>query len=453
MPLCKDFDLETFAELVDNVYDEICIWDSTWHLVYANKVLYRHYGLKPEEILGRTVTELSVKKRLWYPTCVPETFNEKKPFIQHQRTITGIEIETISVPVFGDGDSENVKYVVQSVRESTKELFKELTPVKGVSDEDSEGRKLIYKSAAMAACVEYAEKIAKTNAPLLILGETGTGKSYIAKYVHEHSKRSSKPFVTVNMASLSPAVIESELFGYRKGAFTGANSSGKKGLFEAADGGTLFLDEIGDFPYELQSKLLHVIQEEEFIPVGGTESVKVDVRLICATNCDLVRMVEAGKFRRDLYHRINMLELTIPSIRKRRDDIPVLMDYFLGIFNRKYEKAVVISDAVKEQFMKYSWTGNVRELSNVVERGVITADNGIVEISDLPDTFFSIDNIRQSSDCVFEKLSFDAVMDEYEGKIIRKAYELYPSSRRLAEALKVSQTTASRLIRKHVGKV
>lgn len=451
MALLKNFDMDEFRQLIDDVYDEICIWDASWHLIYANKVFYRHYNIKPEELIGKTVEELSLKRKLWYPTCVPETFTEKKPFIQRQRTITGIDITTISVPVFDDND--NVRYIVQSVREGEKELNKELTPIKPQSDEDEvHERRVIYKSREMGKTLEYAETIAKTDAPILILGETGTGKSYIAKYIHEHSSRRDKPFVVVNMASLSPSVIESELFGYKRGAFTGADSKGKKGLFEAANGGTLFLDEMGDFPYELQSKLLNVIQEEEFIPVGGTETVKLNVRLICATNCDLVKMIEAGKFRRDLYHRINMLEITIPPLRRRKDDITVLTDYFLSMFNRKYGKHVVLSESVRDIFMKYSWTGNVRELSNVVERGVITSEHDIMDNSCLPDSFFSMDNIKTTGECVFERMSYDDVMEEYEGKIIRKAYEMYPSSRRMAEALKISQSTANRLIRKYIEK-
>ncbi len=451
MALLRDFDKDEFIRLIDNVYDEICIWDAEWHLIYANKIFYRHYNIRPEELLDKNVEELSLKRRLWYPTCVPETFTEKKPFIQRQRTITGIDIVTVSVPVFDDND--NVRYIVQSVREGEKELNKELTPIRPEENNDEANeRRVIYKSHEMKRTIEYAGTIARTEAPILILGETGTGKSYIARYIHEHSSRRGKPFVVVNMASLSPSVIESELFGYKRGAFTGADSKGKKGLFEAANGGTLFLDEMGDFPYELQSKLLNVIQEEEFIPVGGTESVKLDVRLICATNCDLVKMIEAGKFRRDLYHRINMLEITIPPLRRRKDDIPVLTDYFLDIFNRKYDKQVRLSESVRDIFMKYSWTGNVRELSNVVERGVITSEHDIMDNSRLPDSFFSMDNIKSSEGCIFEKMSFDAVIEEYEGRIIRRAYEQYPSSRKLAEALKLSQSTASRLIRKYIEK-
>lgn len=446
MPLKKDFDLNEFIELIDNIYDEVFIWDSTWHVIYANKTAYRHYGIKAEDFIGKSLEELTVNEKLWSPTCVPETFKEKKPFIQRQKTFLGTDIETISVPVFDDND--NVKYIVQSVRDANKDLFKELVPVKGIHEDKD--NKIVYRSKEMEDIISYSEKIAKTKAPILILGETGTGKTYIAKYIHEHSKRKNKPFVSVNMASINPSVIESEFFGYKRGAFTGANKEGKKGLFEAANGGTLFLDEIGDFPCELQAKFLHVIQEEEFMPVGSVEPIKLDIRLICATNCDLVKMVEAGKFRRDLYHRINMLEITIPPLRKRKDDILVLAAYFLEIFNKKYEKNVVLSEAVIDLFLKYLWSGNVREISNVIERGVITAENRVMNVKDLPESFFSIDNIKPSEGCVFDEKSYDAVMDEYEEKIIRKAYSLYPSSRKLAEALKISQSTANRLIKKHI---
>lgn len=448
MILKDEVAFKTFVELIDNLYDEIFIWDENRRVVYANKACYRHYGMQPQDFVGKTLEDFTEKERLWTPTCVPNTFEEKKPVIQRQKTFLGIGITTISVPIFDEAN--NVKYVVQSVRDDERDLFKELSPIQGIMEEGVfVEERMIYKSQAMKNVMEDSKKVAKTKAPILILGETGTGKSLMAKYIHDHSKRKEKPFVGINMASLSPSVIESEFFGYKKGAFTGANKEGKKGLFEMANGGTLFLDEIGDFPYELQAKFLHVLQDEEVIPVGGYVPIKLDIRIICATNCDLRKMVEVGKFRKDLYHRLNIFEITIPPIRGRRDDLLLLTSHFLNVFNKKYEKNVSCSEGVIESFLKYTWSGNVRELSNVVERGVITTEGGFIEVSDLPESFFSIDHIKKSSACVLEHMTFDAALELYEKKLILLAYEKHKTSRKVAEALSLSQSKASRLIRKH----
>lgn len=450
MLLKDEFSFETFVELIDDVYDEIFIWDADMRVVYANKACYRHYGLRPEDFIGKSISEFTIQENLWTPTCVPDTVTEKKPVLQKQKTFLGTDIVTISVPIFDEHD--NVKYIVQSVRDEPQFLFKELSPIRGTAAEMPEGQSILYKSALMKQVVDYGKRVAPTKAPILILGETGTGKTLLAKYIHEQSDRRDKPFININMASLSPSVIESEFFGYKEGAFTGASRNGKKGIFEAANGGTLFLDEIGEFPYELQAKFLHVLQENEFIPVGGTAPIKLDIRLICATNCDLQQMIDAGKFRKDLYHRINMLEITVPPLRKRKEDLLLLSAYFLNDFNKKYDRNVIFSDEVVDVFMKYLWAGNVRELSNVVERGVIISDHGTIRMRDLPESFFSMDNIKPVEHCALEQMSYVEAMEQYEQALIQKAYLKYPSSRKLAKALQVSQATASRLIRKYIEK-
>ncbi len=449
--LLKDaLNFEQFLKMMDQCYDELCIWDKNGKILYINDPCYRHYGLRPEGFLGKTLQECTENEKLWSPSCVSMTFDEKRPMIQKQKTFLGIDIVTISVPIMDEHGE--VEYVLQSVRDGDDTLYKVLSSqMLQESREEENETKIIYKSAAMGETLHMADKIAKSKAPVLILGETGTGKSLLAKYIHEHSDRRDKPFLSINIASLSPSIIESELFGYKKGAFTGAEKGGRIGLFEAANGGTLFLDEIGELPYDLQAKFLHVLQEEAVIPVGSHTSIKLDIRVLCATNCDLQKMIEAGKFREDLYHRINIFDMLMPPLRKRREDIEPLAVYFLNLFNTKYERNVEISERVMELLRRYPWKGNIRELSNVIERGVLTAEERTIEISNLPESFFHVENEKKVGCAVLEQnLSFDEAVEEYEKKVIQEAYAKYGSSRRVAEQLKMSQSKANRLIQKYV---
>ncbi|RMF65937.1 MAG: PAS domain S-box protein [Calditrichaeota bacterium] len=235
---------------------------------------------------------------------------------------------------------------------------------------------IVGQSKAMQAVFRNIERVAGTDSTVLLTGETGTGKELVARTIHSRSSRAQKVLVTVNCAALPSGLVESELFGHEKGAFTGATSR-KKGRFELADGGTLFLDEVGELPLETQTKLLRVLQEQEFETVGGTQTKKVDVRVIAASNRDLREAVEVGAFRADLFYRLNIFPIAIPPLRERREDIPLLARYFVGQFSRKLGKKVddLCAEALKK-LMAYSWPGNVRELANVLERAVILCDHG-----------------------------------------------------------------------------
>jgi Nif-specific regulatory protein len=230
--------------------------------------------------------------------------------------------------------------------------------------------------------LEMVRKVAQTDSTVLILGESGTGKSLIAKKIHLLSDRREKPFITINCAAIPENLLEAELFGYERGAFTGATTR-KKGKFELAEGGTVFLDEIGDMPLSLQAKLLRVIQDREVERLGGEKTIKVDVRIIAATNKDLQTLVRDGKFREDLYYRLNVVPIYIPPLRERKEDIPLLAEHFLEKFNRKYSKSVRFSPEAIKTLMEYPWHGNVRELENIVERLVIM-NEGVIRDRDLP---------------------------------------------------------------------
>jgi len=237
---------------------------------------------------------------------------------------------------------------------------------------------IIGKSSKMQAMYELIEKVSSSGATVIIYGESGTGKELTASAIHYSGQRAGKPYIKLNCAALPESLLESELFGYEKGAFTGALTK-KAGKFESAEGGTIFLDEIGDIVPEIQVKLLRVLQEKEFMRVGGVTPIKVDVRIICATNANLLEKVKAGKFREDLYYRLNVIPIYIPALRERKEDIPLLVSHFLAKFNlennKKFKK---VSDEVMKLFFNYSWPGNIRQLENTIERIVVLNDAEIV---------------------------------------------------------------------------
>ena len=243
---------------------------------------------------------------------------------------------------------------------------------------------IIGVSNEITQCIAMAKKVAMTDAGVLLLGETGTGKEVFAQAIHQGSKRSLKPFLALNCSAISKDLLESELFGYKAGAFTGANHD-KKGLIQEADHGTLFLDEIGDMPLELQAKLLRVLENHSFIKVGDNEATKVDVRIIAATNRDLAQDVKIGAFREDLFYRLNIFTIALPPLRERKKDIPLLAAYYLKLFSAKANSEVKsLSKDFLERIQAHSWKGNIRELKNVLERAVILANGSELGINDLP---------------------------------------------------------------------
>jgi len=273
----------------------------------------------------------------------------------------------------------------QKREEETKQLISENIELRKELKNRYSFKNIIGKNEQVRRILDQVQTVSNTSAPVLISGETGTGKEQIAKITHFLSDRRDKPFVSVNCAAIPENLLESELFGYSKGAFTGA-SADRKGKFELADGGTLFLDEIGDMPVHLQSKILRALQEKEIQPLGSEKPVKTDIRIIAATNRELEEMVSSGRFRSDLYFRLNVINLKLPPLRERRDDIPLLADYFIKKYSAEYSKsAAAISRDTEEIFMRYGWPGNIRELENVIERAVIMSQGNIIDPSLIPE--------------------------------------------------------------------
>ncbi|HEV2844804.1 MAG TPA: sigma-54 dependent transcriptional regulator [Thermoanaerobaculia bacterium] len=311
---------------------------------------------------------------------------------------------------------------------------------------------IIGKSKPMQQVYELIQLAAPARSNILVLGESGTGKELVAKAVHHHSRRADGPFVTVNSGSMPADLLESNLFGHMRGAFTGAVAS-KKGLFEMADGGSIFFDEIGNIPLDTQSKLLRVIQEREFMRLGGLETIRVDVRIIAATNADLEAAVQQGAFREDLFYRLNVITVTLPPLRKRTEDIPLLAQHFLAQYARENEKAIRdISPRAMELLLDYHWPGNVRELENAIERGVVLSSGEVLTEDLLPAS------VRQRGEANAGLLpptlppngiSFKDAVSQYERQIIIRALQSSGGvQKKAAELLQVKPTTLHEMMKR-----
>ena len=271
-------------------------------------------------------------------------------------------------------DEQALSNIIKEVLEQPQTTAAAAPAIQNRSDETNDARAFLTSSPAMIRTASIVRRVAYTDVPILILGESGVGKEVMARFAHTHSGRQNKPFVKINCAALPHELLESELFGYEKGAFTGAMND-KIGKFELANNGTLFLDEIGEMSAHLQSKLLHVLQDGTFSRLGGRKTVKVDVRVIAATNIKLEEAIAQGKFREDLYYRLNVVRVDLPPLRERLEDIPMLCDHFVAMYREKYRSPVeVMPDRLLQTFAKCSWPGNIRQLENVVKRYLLLPD-------------------------------------------------------------------------------
>jgi len=348
----------------------------------------------------------------------------------------------ISKPFNNDEIIISVKNAIERKRLLAEKdsLRKELSKSYGFSS-------LVGKSQGISKVKEHVNQVARTDSSVLILGESGVGKELVAKAIHFNSFRSNSKFIAVNCGAIPVPLLESELMGYEKGAFTGAHKT-KQGLIEASSTGTLFLDEIGDMPFELQAKLLRVLEEKTVRRVGGLSDIKVDIRLITATHFNLEKLLEEGRFRKDLYYRINIFPIFIPPLRERKEDIPLLVEHFIHKYNSKLQRKVLgISDDALEILIHNDWTGNVRELEHVIERALIIKIEGILTPVDLPPEFIekspkrrsepALDNFSyQNAKELFEKEYFISLLSANKWNISHSAQTAGISRRHLQEKIK-----------------
>ncbi|HVZ34636.1 MAG TPA: sigma-54 dependent transcriptional regulator, partial [Polyangiaceae bacterium] len=322
-------------------------------------------------------------------------------------------------------------------------------------DPDDEDSVFVGRSPAIVRLRQLVERVAPTDATVLITGESGTGKELVARAVHANSRRASRPFVSVNCAAISETLLESELFGHVRGAFTGAVSA-RKGLFEEANGGTFFFDEIAETPPSFQAKLLRAIQEGEIRRLGDNKPIHVDVRIVAATNQDLKLAIEEKRFRQDLYYRLNVARFILPPLRERREDIPQLVEHFLDKFSKKMNRHVVAGDGVLDYLLRYDFPGNIRELENMIEQGVALALNGVVQRDDVIPPEVQLARPRAdparglpASASDSSGRSLQDVVDEAERKAIEAMLrEVDGNKERAAELLGLSSTTLWRKMKR-----
>jgi transcriptional regulator with GAF, ATPase, and Fis domain len=306
---------------------------------------------------------------------------------------------------------------------------------------------LVGTSDAMREVLEFVEKVADSDSTVLIQGESGTGKELLARMLHFNSFRRERPLVPMNCGAIPENLLESELFGHEKGAFTGALNV-RIGRFEMAHGGTLFLDEVGELSPQLQVKLLRVLQERSFERVGGTKTIRADVRIIAATNQDLEQLVDEGKFRKDLFYRLHVIPITTPPLRSRRADVPLLIDHFLSVYNTAKGTAVAgVEPAAMDSLLRYGWPGNIRELQNLVERVVILKKAGMITVTDLPEKILQakpapIDRLEPAEEISSDGVDLMEALEQYENRLICGALrQANGVTSRAAQLLRLNRTT------------
>lgn len=425
--------------VMNNLYNGVYLVGANGETIWVNKAFEEMSGFKNEDLQGKTLYELVNDYKYFSGSASILVIKNKKPATVTYRTSKGKNFLVKGRPVFDD--LGNLIYVVNTIWDLTAINYTEKIDNDTLRDYIIREYDITTTSQSMQDVIDTAIKVAPTSANILITGESGVGKSLLANIIHKMSNRKNKRLLKINCAAIPESLMESELFGYEPGAFTGAKNKGKAGLVEVAEGGTLFLDEISELPINLQAKILTLIQEKEYVKVGGTKAVKSDVRIIAATNKNLYHLVNNGLFREDLYYRLNVIPLLIPPLRERVEDIPVLADYFLKKNNEKYKTYKYISENVMEYLKSKPWQGNVRELENTLERLVLTTKTNNITLKDLKFIF--------ADSSSGEKFDFNSKIQELEKSLLLKASREFKTTREIAKQLNISQTKVVRLVRKY----
>ena len=445
-------------QLCDTFRDAICVTDREGIVTLVNKRHAELTGIAREKMMGSSIQDM-VQNGIFDVVLNPRIVETGQKVSSVQNLYNGRTLLLDGHPV--KDATGKVAYVVTVIRDITAltELREEITAQRelletfqNLSSEGASGNQYprVVQSPVMQRLYAEASAIAETDATVLLLGETGVGKDVVARHIHRNSLRADAPFIKVDCGSIPENLIETELFGYVPGSFSGASKHGKAGLVEAASSGTLFLDEIGELPMTMQSRLLRVLQDWEVLRVGATVPKKVDVRVVAATNKELEREVAKGTFRSDLYYRLKVAVLNIPPLRSRRVDILPLAQSFLTFYGKKYRKAVNLSEEAKQVLQNHTWPGNVRELENLVQGLVVTCKHGLVGVRDLA-------GIRPLPACEssegqyalpsIEGRSLKSIMKEVETAVIEKGMQRYGSISELSRQFQMDRSTIFRKVK------
>ncbi|SHJ84127.1 PAS domain S-box-containing protein [Dethiosulfatibacter aminovorans DSM 17477] len=444
-------------EIFENSYDGMYITDGKGYTLDVNEAYLNITGLKKNELIGFHMDEL-INRGYFKESVSIEIIRSGKPKSLIDIFQNGKRCLITGTPVFND--EGEVYRVVTNVRDMTDlmDLQKTLEETRELNakyenellylrNENMEKSDIVGQSKKFRNLMNLVYRVAETDATVLITGETGTGKEIVAREIHRRSKRVDKPFIKVNCAAIPENLLESELFGYEKGAFTGA-SKNKPGMFELANEGTILLDEIGEMNILLQSKLLRVIQNMEITRLGGVDTIPIDVRLVASTNRNMKKLVDDGSFREDLFYRLNVIPIRTPPLRDRKEDIALLAKYFLTKFNKKYSISKKISGEAIEILSIHSWPGNIRELENLLERLVVTCGEDIIEVECLLN---HIDLNRKEMISSVAKIdgSFNERIEALEKRMLQSAADKCRNTREVAGQLGISQPTVVRKMKKY----
>jgi transcriptional regulator with PAS, ATPase and Fis domain len=438
-------------------YDEIMVTDDKGKIISVNNpVCEEYYNLNETNLINANVKELE-DKGIFKPSITLKVIKEKKLISILQKTQTGKVLMVYGLPVFDNSfklskvfstskDLTEIYTLKEKLSKTEKLMEKYYLKLKEIKNEQNLFENVIYKSSQMRHLIDLIKRISTVDSHIILNGESGVGKTLFAKIIHKLSNRQNHEFVSINCGAIPENLLESELFGYEKGAFTGAKNEGKIGYIELANNGTLFLDEISELPLQMQVKLLKVLDEKSFTRVGSTKPIKSDFRLIAATNKDLEKLIKENKFREDLFYRLNVIQINVPPLRERKDDIPLLVNFFIEKYNKKYNTNKRLDPKVLDVFSEYKWPGNVRELENIIERLVVTIDKDLIEKSDLPSFFSNQDYQTVQIDQV---LSLKKSIDNLEKQLLGKVYEIHKNTYKVAEVLGISQSSVVRKLKKY----
>ena len=440
--------------ILDSLYDGILIVDANLIVRYINSSYTKITNVTEEEILGKPLGEVRPGNRL---KSVVKT-GEK--LLGVQRKVGNKEYVVNMVPIIENGqitggisllnDISDIVGLTEKLNKS-KKIIKDLeAQVKKLSHAKYSFEDIVYKDSKSSENINLARKIAYKDLNVLIIGESGTGKELYAHSIHNASGRKDCPFIPVNCATLDNSLLESELFGYTEGAFTGAMKHGKKGIFQAADGGTVFLDEVTEMDSKVQAKLLRTLQEKTIRPVGGNTEIPVNVRVIAATNQDVFPLIEKGKFRSDLYYRLGVFTIDLNPLRMRKDDIIVLAESFINNLNQLEGQEKILSESVLKTLCEYNWPGNIRELKNTMEYAYLMSESNLIDNENLPKNFLTESLPKTESQSEVKSLS--EVVNITEANEIRKALAEYGHSvegkKKIAQSLGISLSSLYNKLKK-----